>query len=315
MSAVLGGPHSLNSCLKWLHVRFECVFFLDWFETVKLSWKFLEVDCRIEGKDILFYLRFSMEVLALPARLWPEGSEIMSLTVGADRERWVSDSWASFPPCLLCFNTDVQPRTQHGNVTFAFRRYLHWSCVYLALAAEKEARQQKHTRADLNQFKFPQETLGQVWEGGLNCHGRKAWQLEFLFTGQPRRFVSPLDLFVEKVPEFQAPSAAAAAAACRMTDDFLLSRSSLSPAVTFCREAAVTETRKSEQTLVEVTQTVSQTTVNTRRITRCLWHHVGLYNNVLLLISLISFLMRIMVYKVAYLLSPCLQTHFIVIWD
>lgn len=143
MSSVLGGPHSLNSCLKWLHVRFECVF-LDWFETVKLSWKFLEVDCRIEGKDILFYLRFSMEVLALPARLWPEGSEIMSLTVGADRERWVSDSWASFPPCLLCFNTDVQPRTRHGNVTFAFRRYLHWSCVYLAPAAEKEARQQTH---------------------------------------------------------------------------------------------------------------------------------------------------------------------------
>lgn len=32
MSAVLGGPHSLNSCLKWLHVRFEsvCFFRLVW---------------------------------------------------------------------------------------------------------------------------------------------------------------------------------------------------------------------------------------------------------------------------------------------
>lgn len=219
----------------------------------------------------------------------------------------------SFLPSVpVVFNTDVQPRTQHGNVTFAFQRYLHWSCVYLSLAAEKEARQQTHTgRSESIQISI-RDTGPSFLEGGLDCHRRKVWQVELQFTGQSRRFVSLWTCLLRKYLSFRLPQLQQQQRV-EWLIDFLLSRSSLSPAVTFCREAAVTEMRKSMQTLVEVTQTVSQATVNIRRIIiRCLWHHVGLYNNFLLLISLISFLMRIMVCKAAYLLLPCLKTHFII---
>lgn len=95
----------------------------------------------------------SMEVPALPARLWPGGSEIMraSLTVCTERERdelWsVSCQFSSLSGCYV--NTHVELRIQHVNVIFAFRRYLRsYVCLSLRLLGRKLAAGQQQTHTD-----------------------------------------------------------------------------------------------------------------------------------------------------------------------
>lgn len=85
-----------------------------------------------------------MEAPALPARLWPEGSEIMRADLTFSRE---TDEFG-----VLCFpggfNADVELRIQHANVIFAFQRYLR-GYAFIFQAAEKEV-----SRADVNHCKF-----------------------------------------------------------------------------------------------------------------------------------------------------------------
>ena len=152
MSAVLSRPHSLNSFLKWLNVDLSGFFFF-----FKLVWNCkAELKVSWSGKDILFYLRFrwrySPFLPPVARRKWNHEFDGRrgQRERERERERWVSDSlsFLSFVP--LCVNTDVQPRTQHVNVIFAFQRYLHWSCVYLSGTGEGSSAANTHRQIWIN---------------------------------------------------------------------------------------------------------------------------------------------------------------------
>lgn len=78
-------------------------------DIVMLCWrlKFLEVEyCAAMRKRRFVLFTVSMEVPALPARLWPEGSEILKASLTVSRER---DEFGALcllvvflPQCLLC---------------------------------------------------------------------------------------------------------------------------------------------------------------------------------------------------------------------
>lgn len=87
----------------------------------------------------------SMEVPALPARLWPEGSEIMRASLKERDEFWSVSCWFSLSAC--CADTHVELRIQHVNVIFAFRQYLHgYVCLSLRLLGRKLAESQQQTQ-------------------------------------------------------------------------------------------------------------------------------------------------------------------------
>lgn len=91
-----------------------------------------------------------------------------------------------------------------------------------------------------------------VLMGALDCHRGKAWKL----TGQSYFLCESLDICLRKSQSFRLPQ--------QQHVDWLITvwqeEVYLLSAVTFCRQNAVTETRKSMQMHVEVTKTVSQTT-------------------------------------------------------
>lgn len=86
-----------------------------------------------------------MEVAALPACLWPEGSEIMraSFTVFTERQVW---SVCCLSVCRV--NTPADLRIQHVNVIFAFQRYLHGYVSLSLRLLGKEARSETAANTD-----------------------------------------------------------------------------------------------------------------------------------------------------------------------
>lgn len=92
-----------------------------------------------------------MQVPALPARLWAEGSEIMMFDARQrQREMSLECFPGGFPPSLPVMLIRMWSwRIQHANVIFAFQRYLR-GYMFILWAAEQEVSQ-----ADVNHRKFP----------------------------------------------------------------------------------------------------------------------------------------------------------------
>lgn len=170
------------------------------------------------GKRHIVLFTVSMEAPALPACLWPGGSEIM--TVSPDKERWLLDSCVSSTSCLI--------QTQSWRIQQACKCDI---CMFMCLS-----------------FRSLRANTRQIWIISYFQHLTVTdGKLDILFS---RRRSSR--------PACRVSDSAAAAARWLTKKKLRDEEVYLSPAVTFCRGTAVTETRKSMQMHVEVTKTCFQ---------------------------------------------------------